>query len=347
MEGVPIEEIQNLCDVHAAVFKGTVEEIHMESDPTKIPGHPMYVLFQENRVIENIIDKEITPYLSNLEQPENWKALSEGFAHLQQIDKHYLRKENLIFPYMEKYGITAPPKVMWGVDDEIRLQIKAVCTLLTRSLEDACEIKKKAEETVSRVKEMVFKEDHILIPMLVEKLTQEEWLEIAAESDEFGYLLDSVPTWKPRQTKEEKQPVKPGQENGIVTLPSGHFTIEELTAMFNTLPFDLTFVGKEDEVKFFSEGKERIFPRTRTIIGRNVSNCHPPTSVHIVEKIVEDFKAGKKENEDFWIQKGDLFILIRYFAVRNEQGEYLGVLEVTQNVKPIRELQGEKRLVSD
>ena len=157
-----------------------------------------------------------------------------------------------------------------------------------------------------------------------------------------------MPTWKPRQTKEEeKQPVKPGQENGIVTLPSGHFTIEELTAMFNTLPFDLTFVGKEDEVKFFSEGKERIFPRTRTIIGRNVSNCHPPTSVHIVEKIVEDFKAGKKENEDFWIQKGDLFILIRYFAVRNEQGEYLGVLEVTQNVKPIRDLQGEKRLVSE
>ncbi len=132
MEGIPVEEIQNLCDVHAAVFKGSVEEIHMESDPTKIPGHPVYVLFQENRVIENIIDKEITPYLSNLEQPENWKALSEGFVHLQQIDKHYLRKENLIFPYMEKYGITAPPKVMWGVDDEIRLQIKAVCTLLTR-----------------------------------------------------------------------------------------------------------------------------------------------------------------------------------------------------------------------
>ena len=115
--------------------------------------------------------------------------------------------------------------------------------------------------------------------------------------------------------------------------------------MLNTLPFDITFVDKNDQVKYFTEGKERVFARTRTIIERNVSNCHPPASVHIVEQIVADFKNGKKEHEDFWIQMGDKFVLIRYFAVRDKKGEYLGVLEVTQDIKQIQAITGEKRLV--
>ena len=134
---------------------------------------------------------------------------------------------------------------------------------------------------------------------------------------------------------------------GFIKLPSGIFVIEEFTCMLNTLPFDITFVNKDDVVKYFSEGKERAFPRTKAIIGRNVSNCHPPASVHIVENIVEDFKAGKKDQEDFWIHAGEKFILIRYYAVRNEKGEYLGVLEVTQDIKPIQEITGEKRLLSE
>lgn len=132
----------------------------------------------------------------------------------------------------------------------------------------------------------------------------------------------------------------------MIQLPSGIFKLEELICMLNTLPFDITFVNKDDEVKYFSEGKERAFPRTRAIIGRNVSNCHPPASVHVVEKLVEDFKAGVKDQEDFWIRAGDKYILIRYYAVRNERNEYLGVLEVTQDIKPIQEVTGEKRLLS-
>ena len=146
---------------------------------------------------------------------------------------------------------------------------------------------------------------------------------------------------------ETKKEEKRGEViDGVVTLPSGNFTVQELTCMLNTLPFDITFVDKNDKVKYFSEGKERTFARTRAIIGRNVSNCHPPQSVHIVEQIVKDFKAGKKDNEDFWIKLGDQFVLIRYFAVRNSEKEYLGVLEVTQNIKPIQEIKGEKRLMS-
>ena len=117
--------------------------------------------------------------------------------------------------------------------------------------------------------------------------------------------------------------------------------------MFNTLPLDITFVDKDGLVKYFSQGKERIFPRTKAVIGREVKNCHPPASVHIVEKIVEDLKTGKKDNEDFWIKMGDKYVFIRYFAVRDEKGEFLGVMEVTQNIKPIQEISGEKRLLSD
>ncbi|MDF2472700.1 MAG: hypothetical protein K0R21_482 [Anaerocolumna sp.] len=123
--------------------------------------------------------------------------------------------------------------------------------------------------------------------------------------------------------------------------------MEEVISMLDTLPFDITFVDKDDVVKYFSQGKDRVFPRTKTIIGRNVSNCHPPASVHIVEKIVEDFKSGKKDQEDFWINMGGKYILIRYYAVRNDKKEYLGVLEVTQDIKPIQEITGEKRLVSE
>jgi len=134
---------------------------------------------------------------------------------------------------------------------------------------------------------------------------------------------------------------------GVLTLPSGVLKTEEVIRMLDVLPFDITFVDKDDIVKYFSQGTERIFPRTKAIIGRNVSNCHPPASVHIVEKIVEDFKNGIKDHEDFWINMGEKFILIRYYAVRSEKGEYLGVLEVTQDIKPIQEITGEKRLASN
>jgi len=122
---------------------------------------------------------------------------------------------------------------------------------------------------------------------------------------------------------------------------------EEINAILNTLPLDITFIDKDDAVKYFSQGKERIFARPKTIIGRLVQNCHPPASAHIVEKIVEDFREGRKDHEDFWIKMGPKFVYIRYYAVRNEKGEFLGTLEVTQDIKPIKDIIGEKRLTSE
>ena len=343
-EGLPITEVQRLCDVHAAVFKGTIEEIHQPTDQKQIPGHPANTLIRENRAIEKILEKEIKPYYHDLKD-KNIQELIKGIDNLSKIGLHYQRKENLFFPFLEKYDITAPPKVMWGVDDEIREQIKEVKALLVESPDDTNIIKDKINVLIDKVNEMIFKEENILLPMLLEKLTQDEWKSIANDGDEIEYLVDKVPVWNPaKEAKEEiKEEVK---EPGAITLPSGVLKIEELTCMLNTLPFDITFVDKNDVVKYFSQSSERIFPRTKAIIGRNVSNCHPPASVHIVEKIVEDFKSGKKNHEDFWIQAGDKYIFIRYFAVRNPVGEYMGVLEVTQDIKSIQEITGEKRLLS-
>lgn len=247
---------------------------------------------------------------------------------------------------MEKYGITAPPKVMWGVDDEIRAQIKEAENLLTERGPADAEFRAKLDGVTDKITEMIYKEENIMLPMLFETLTQDEWKKIADESSEIGFLIDRIPVWNPAP-RPNAEIEKEKETPGVITLPSGVFRIDELAAMLNTLPFDITFVDKNDIVKYFSQGAERIFPRTKAIIGRNVANCHPPASVHIVEKIVEDLKSGKKDHEDFWIRAGDRFVYIRYFAVRDEKGEYLGVLEVTQNIKPIQDITGEKRLMSE
>ena len=348
-EGVSASEIQRLCDVHASVFKGTIEEIHQHpSNAILIPGHPLNTLMRENLAISRIMNQEIKPYLKNLDGEESYKNLLEGVNHLSQIELHYQKKENLFFPYMEKYGIIAPPQVMWGVDDEIRADIKEIKTLLEQDSKVDSVITQKIEDVMTRVEEMIFKEENIMAPMLLDHLTQEEWKKIADESHEIGFLIKKVSEWNPViPTKDAVVKEEENVQEGLIKLPSGIFTTEQLTCMLNTLPFDITFVDKDDFVKYFSEGKERTFIRTRSIIGRNVSNCHPPASVHIVEKIVNDFKTGRKDQEDFWIKLGDKFVLIRYYAVRNDKGEYLGVLEVTQDIKEIQQIVGEKRLVSE
>lgn len=344
-EGLPVSEVQRLCDVHSAVFKGSIEEIHRETDPTKIPGHPANVIMLENREIEKIIENKIKTNLEKLPDKDAVEGLSKGFEELLKIDIHYSKKENLLFPYMEKYGITAPPKVMWGVDDEIRADLKVVASDLSYGCMND-EIKQKIEDVIKRVNEMIFKEENIMLPMLLDVMTQDEWKKAADDSGEIGHMLRWVPEWKPElEAKEEI--VEEMSEPGSITLPTGVFQVNELVNMLNTLPFDITFVGKDDTVKYFSQSSERIFPRTKTIIGRNVSNCHPPASVHIVEGIVEDLKSGKKDHEDFWIKMGDKYVYIRYFAVRDDKGEYLGVVEVTQNIKEIQEITGEKRLVTE
>lgn len=352
MEGMPPEEIQRLCDVHASVFRGSIEEIHKPEKQEETPGHPMHTFKLENKELEKLINKRLKPDAERFEKddsPDNLRALLKGIKELREVEKHYLRKENLLFPFLEKYGVTAPPKVMWGVDDEIRALIKEAEKLLEDYGGNRRAVLDKLNEAMNRVSEMIYKEENILFPMALDTISEDEWIKVAEGSDEFGYcLIKPVGKWKPVRVDVEKEAreegEKPSKDNAYVKFDAGILTPEEINAIFNTLPLDMTFVDKTGAVKYFTQGKERIFARPKAIIGRKVENCHPPSSVHVVQKVVDDLMSGRKEHEDFWIRMGDKYVLIRYYAVRNADGEYLGTMEVTQDIKPLQEITGEKRL---
>lgn len=340
--GLPVEEVQRLCDVHAAVFKGSIQE----QPRTELkPGHPAHTLRAENRAIEETVSriKSRLEAFTHNPLPENLTLLRESLENLSRVDVHYLKKENLLFPYLEKYGITAPPRVMWGVDDKIRALVgKALDAVSGRSGAEA--IRQAIEAATEKVTEMIFKEENILLPMLLESLATDEWAKIAADERELGYCLIQAP---PEWAGQTPLAAASRTEAGTLHMPTGSLTLQEASAMLDTLPVDITFVDKNDTVKYFSNGRERIFPRTKAIIGRKVTNCHPPASVHIVEGIVADLKSGKKDHEDFWLHIGGKFVYIRYFAVRSESGAYLGTMEVTQDIGLIQTIDGEKRLVEE
>lgn len=334
-DGLPVESIQKLCDVHAAVFNGSIEEIHNEDSFEDIPGHPVHDFLLENREIEKRVEYAKAAFLAN-----DIPVLLKYLEILMDIDRHYSRKENLIFPLLENHGISGPPKVMWAIDDEVRNELKKLSSEIREGNQDI-----DVMPTLRKILEMVFKEDNILVPMVLDEFSEEEWVKVKDGSDEIGFCYIEVEAaWKPKGVINAEKADLPIA--GSVNLGAGALTQIELRKMLNTLPVDITFVDSNDKVKYFSEGSERIFPRPRTIIGREVSNCHPPASVHVVEQLVADLKSGKKNSEDFWIRMGEKFVLIRYFAIRDDEGKYLGTLEFTQNIKAITELEGEKRLVT-
>lgn len=342
-EGMSIEEVQGLCDVHASVFDGSISDIHSTKDQTMIPGHPTKVFIEENKKIMDVIDNEIKPFIGKLDRSSHL-MIRIGVERLLEIDKHYKRKENLFFPGLEKRGITSIPKVMWGVDDEIRKSLKAIKNSLDTVDSDTIATHKDLEIALERTVDMVTKENNILIPMLLDKLSLYDWILADEGSDEIGYFLDAPKeSWtSKKETVEEQKEIVDGE----IPFDAGTLTNIEINAIMNTVPVDMTFVDKNGNVKYFTQGKERIFDRPHTVLGRHVNMCHPPQSVHVVEEIVESFKSGKKDNEDFWIQMGPMFVHIRYFAVRDKEGNFLGTLEVSQNIKPIRDLEGEKRLIA-
>jgi hypothetical protein len=246
--------------------------------------------------------------------------------------------------------ITGPPKVMWGKHDEIRELIKGSIEVLETTdmtKEEFGAVAEMVLEIASQgAKEMITKEEEILFPMSLDVLTEADWYEISKQSLEIGFCLyDPLITWKPDWA--EEQSINDSQKSGShIQLPSGSFSAEEIMTILNTLPVDITFVDKDDKVKYFSQGAERIFQRNRAILNRDVRHCHPPASAHIVDKIIDDFKSGRQNSAPFWINMGGKMIHIEYFALRNDKGEYLGTLEVSHNITPYRELEGEQRILS-
>ncbi|WNS42094.1 DUF438 domain-containing protein [Paenibacillus sp. MMS20-IR301] len=355
-EGIPVEEVQRLCSVHTAIFKGSIEQIHRSAQPEEQPGHPVHTFKLENREIERLVNFRLELHADKFKKTQSEEIifkLLEDLSLLLDLDKHYSRKENLLFPYLERYGIYGPTKVMWGVDDGIRNMIKEAKKALSDYNGDAEHIAASLSEIIKEVNEMIFKEENILLPMALDKLTEDEWVKIARESEEIGFCLAAPEReWVPARAAEpEGADIKAEDEGaspqGFIRFETGLLSLHQLETLMNHLPVDLTFIDENDVVRYFSHGKERIFARTKAVIGRTVQNCHPPQSVHVVEKLLEDFKAGVKDAEDFWINIKDKFIYIRYFAVRDENGRYMGTLEFTQNIAPIRALEGQKRILSE
>lgn len=355
-EGLPEEDILQLCDIHGEVLDGSIDQ----SGAMEIPiGHPVDVFIQENKALNEVVDKtyDLLNSLGQVSENEFKKhalALQGCFNELMDVDKHYQRKEYLLFPYLEKQGITGPPKVMWGKHDEIREHLKGCIEILRESDLTKNDLKESLDlvflPVLKEVSEMVKKEEDILFPMAMDTLTVKDWWNIHQQTIEIGFTLyDPQTDWKPEgfeNMTSETENTKGLNTGGNLQLPSGSFTPAELMAILNTVPLDMTFVDKNDKVKYFTQGTERIFTRSRSIINRDVRLCHPPGSVHIVEKILEDFKSGKEEKSSFWIQMRGKFILIEYYALRGENGEYLGTLEVSQDLTNARALEGERRILS-
>ena len=350
-EGLPETEVLRLCDIHTEALEGQIDLSGAKVAP---PGHPVDTFKRENRELENIVAKlndlfekaeELFPAIGGEAYINRVKGL---FNNLMDVDKHYRRKENLLFPFLETYGITGPPKVMWGKHDETRDLLKNALNSLDMPANSADQMKRKIEVNLKpaakAITEMIMKEEEILLPMTMDKLTETDWYEIYRQTNEIGYCLyDPEIEWKPEGIKLAENRSADGD---AVRLPSGSFAVEELLAILNMVPVDITFVDKDDKVKYFSQGKERIFDRNRAILGRDVRMCHPPSSVHVVEQILDDFKSGRENSAAFWIQMQGKFIHIEYFALHNEKGEYLGTVEVSQDLTEKRNLQGDQRLLS-
>ena len=352
-EGVLDEkEVLKFCDIHTEALEGAIDQTGAKEVPW---GHPVDTFSRENKELLKVVGqlKVLFGKAKELESDDQIAAYfteMRGFFNLLwDVDKHYQRKENLLFPYLEKYGITGPPKVMWGKHDETRELLKAAIEALQVTEGVSIEEIKPLIEMVllpaaDAVADMTMKEDEILFPMSMDKLTVAEWYEIDKQTQEIGYcLFDPSVEWKPDGMEESFQE---SENDDLIHLKSGSFTKEELNAILNALPIDMTFVDRNDKVKYFSQGKERIFQRNRAILNRDVLLCHPPSSAGIVEKILDDFSNNKADSAPFWIQMGGKFIHIEYFPLKNEKGEYLGTLEVSQDLTEKRKLEGEQRILS-
>lgn len=350
-EGLPASEIQKFCDLHSQVLEGRID---LKMAKIILPGHPIDTFKNENKAIANLCD-EISKDIQIFEQYdlisyEEIMSIKGKLNLLADIDKHYKRKEYLVFPFLEKKDITGPPTVMWGKHDEIRDKLKNAIS----SLDLSSDIDKDSFKLIGdmflkpallAIKDMVYKENEILFPMCGDVILESEWFEIYRQTSDYGYcIVEPKAEWKSKFDEESIN--EDPKIYGFINMPTGNFKIDELINVLNILPFDLTFVDKDDKVRYFSHGKKRIFDRSKAILMRDVRMCHPPHSVHIVDKIIVDFRNGIQDSAPFWINMGGKFIHIEYFAVRDLDNNYLGTLEVSQDLTELRSLQGEQRLLS-
>ena len=378
--GVPMEKVLRLCDVHASLFEGHVSCAHNTGAVEETPGHPVWTMRQENDRIMAFINDRVKPDVKRTRMltEASSAAEREGIVAILKADMeafdevfiHYKRKEELLFPHLERHDITGPSKVMWGKDDEVRNAVHGAEALLGTAYGEydsqlLAGVADYLDEAVEGTLSMVSKEENVLIPLSLEHLSATQWTQIASEENEFGHAFGvNPPTWHadPLELANDKLNEMEATASGenaenssdtrtsqdeTIHLSTGEFTLAQLEAVFATIPLDITFVDANDKTCYFSHGDTRAFPRPKSCLGRDVYDCHPPKSQEAVRRILTEFKSGKRDVSEFWFKAMGKFLYVRYFAVRDEEGNYLGALETTQDIGPIKALEGENRRGSD
>lgn len=350
-EGTPLFEVQRLCDVHSALFHGTTaverlanaekeveasilrqkaQEEHDKSAPAQKDntdkkvlattmgariGHPLYTLTKENDALSK--------FLAEFKEKREESLLPS----IRELSIHYAKKGDLLYPLLKvKYGISGPSDVMWTVDDEIRDELG----LLAGKVEHDEEWNVRLDAVLARAEEMIYKEQNILFPICAAHFTEEEWYGIYRDSKDYAVCFGiQNETWEEAENAGIIEPVSAG---GEIVMPGGHLTIEQLTALLNTIPIELTFVDADNINRFFNEGP-KVFKRPVMAIDREVFSCHPPKIEPMVRQIIDDFRNNRRNEVSVWMEKGGRTMLIQYMAVRDKTGKYIGTVELVQDME--------------
>lgn len=338
-EGIPAEKLKAAIGKILNIFYKSLAAFEWEKPA---PGHFIHYLMLENREVEKIMTelKVLSKNAFASQKTDDYQKLKEKLQELKPYELHYIKKENILFPYIEKaFPGYRCLSIMWSFHDDFRRSLKTIDLLLDKAKIDNKQLSNELGKLFFTVLPIIFREEHIVFPVALRAIPEDAWKAMMAQSFETGWCYIQQPEIT------HHQDIKSNSNIDLIDLGTGILAAEQIKLLLNTIPVDVTFIDENDEVRYFSGGNHRIFPRSAAIIGRKVQNCHPPESVHMVNQIVDAFKSGARDHADFWITLKGKFLHIRYFAVRNEQGLYKGTLEVSQDVTEIRALQGKRRLL--
>ncbi len=314
------------------------------SNTTTLPeGHPVQIYSQEKYLIQALIEE-----LSAVNAEDDLQKYINIFNQLHTIEKRFARKENQLFPFLEKKGWNGPTQGMWSFHDNLREQFRLIQYYLKMNNPEKININ--TPFLVNGIDRLIQMEEAVLFPHALELLTEVDWIEMRKGEEEIGWMLTKTPAPYPKQEyihpSEDftKREMSFSLEN-TSHYDEGYMTVEQVNLLFKTVPLDLTYVDENDKVIFYNRGEERVFPRSAGIIGREVKFCHPPKSVGTVLKILDEFRKGTQNESSFWINYKERLIYIRYFAVRDATKNYKGVIEMSQDITDIKKIEGEKRLL--
>ena len=344
-EGTPLTEVQQLCDVHSALFHGatreeqianaekaTIEAVKAKQFPqadyfnkneaakvlTEKAGHPLNTLTKENNALTEIIN-------ALKENPTD----EEAFKRIRELSVHYAKKGDLLYPLLKvRYEISGPSDVMWTVDDEIRDELGALA-----KAERNDEWFERFNAVLSRAEEMIYKEQNILFPICAVNFTKDEWKGIYRDSQDYDLCFGiDEDIWQEAENYTKASPTFDGE----IVMPGGHMTVEQLTALLNTIPMEISFIDTDNINRFFNEGP-KVFKRPEMAIDREVFSCHPPKVEPMVRQIISDFRSGARDFVPVWMEKNGRTMLVKYMAVRDRDGKYIGTVELVQDMEFAKE----------